>query len=365
MTVQNPAIFIQSESHPAEDVRRMFSALLGGATTGANGICEAGDLAVSEKSGTPDMSVDVAEGACWIDGDEATYQGSYFCENRGVTNLSISAADATNPRKDLIVAKVQDSAYSGATDAWSLAVVTGTPAASPSEPAVPSNAIVLALVDVAALASSIVDGNITDRRVTTQEGRAPKGYVVTTSAALPTNATEGDIAYTTNTDSLLVYSGSEWTPPKNTAWGVDDTVSADVGVHQLSASGDWTNSVTLRSDRKYLITGFITAVPSDIVEAGGVNEMTRMQMTVTYNAVNIAISRFGYEEYYWSDNASAHTNADEGYRSQVIPFSAIVTGTGSSANIVISFADSIGRGYDFECVGSNYSQYTITDIGPA
>ena len=365
MTERNPSIFIQGGSHPAEDVRRMFSALLGGATTGANGVCESGDLAVSEKSGTPDMSVDVAEGACWIAGDEATYQGSYFCENRGVTNLSISAADATNARKDLIVAKVEDSAYSGATDAWSLAVVTGTPAASPSEPAVPSNAIVLALVDVATLASSIVDANITDRRVTQQNGRAPKGYVVTLASDLPSSPTEGDMAYVTDNDSLLVYSGSEWTPPKNTSWGVDDTVSADVGTYAFTSSGNWTEAVTLRSDRKYLITGAITGVPSDVTEAGGVNEMTRMQMTVSYNGSNIAVARFGFTEYYWSDNASAHTNADETYLCQVIPFSAIVTGTGSSADIVVSFADSVGRGYDFEPLGSSYSQYTIVDIGPA
>jgi hypothetical protein len=188
---------------------------------------------------------------------------------------------------------------------------------------------------------------------------------VTTSSELPIHATEGVLAYALDTDSLLVYDGSEWTPPKNTAWGIDDTVSADTGLHQLSANGNWTNSVTLRSDRKYLISGYITAVPSDIVEAGGVNEMTRMQMTVSYNSVNVAVARFGYDEYYWSDNSSAHTNANETYRTQVIPFQALVTGTGSSDDIAISFSDSIARGYDFECVGSNYSQYVITDVGPA
>ena len=163
MTVQNPPIFIQAGSHPAEDVRRFHrsvATLLGG----TEGVVEAGDLEVTEKSGTPDMSVDVAGGAAWIRGDEATYQGTYFVENRGTTNLTISAADPTNPRIDLVVAKVEDSAYSGATDAWSLAVVTGTPAGSPSAPSAPDNSITLAQVAVAASASSITDANITDTR---------------------------------------------------------------------------------------------------------------------------------------------------------------------------------------------------------
>jgi len=188
----------------------MFSALTGGAPTGAHGIFEGGDLLVSEKSGTPDMSVDVAEGACMIAGDEATYQGSYFAENRGVTNLAISAADATNARKDLVVAKVEDSDYSGATDAWSLAVVTGTPAGSPSEPTVPDNAIVLALVDVPALDTAITDSQITDRRVITQEGRMANGITPTTSAARPSSPYAGMMIYETDTLRTRQWDGTYW-----------------------------------------------------------------------------------------------------------------------------------------------------------
>lgn len=160
MTVQNPAIFIQSESHPAEDWREFHRALTGD----VSGIMTATDLAVTEKAGTADMSVDVAGGSCLIVGDETTTQGTYWCQNRGVTNLAVTASDATNPRIDLVVARVEDSAYSGGTDAWSLAVIAGTPAGSPVAPSAPSNSIILAEVAVAALASSIVDANITDQR---------------------------------------------------------------------------------------------------------------------------------------------------------------------------------------------------------
>jgi hypothetical protein len=239
MTVQNPSIFLQAGSHPAEDVRRMFHANAGGAPTGAKGIFETGDLLVSEKSGTPDMSVDVAEGACMIAGDEATYQGSYFAENRGVENLAISAADATNPRKDLVVAQVEDSDYSGATDAWKLAVVTGTPAASPAEPAVPSNAIVLAMVDVAALASSIVDANITDRRVVTQEGRMPNGIIPTTSAARPSSPYAGMMIYETDTLRTRQWDGTQWLELQGPTYDWTPTITSGLTIGNGTITGHY------------------------------------------------------------------------------------------------------------------------------
>lgn len=192
------------------------------------------------------------------------------------------------------------------------------------------------------------------------------GVPQVTSTTRPAFPATGKVIYETDTERLLVYDGSEWTPPKNTAWGIDDSVSADTGVYQLTA-GDattWTQAVTLRSDRKYLIQGSISGVPSDTTEAGGVNEMTRMQMTAQYNSSTFTQSRFGYIEYYWSNNSSAHTNADPTYLCQVFPLSGIVTGTGSSANITISFADSVNRGYDWSCL-DDYCYFTITDIGPA
>lgn len=210
MTERNPAIFLQSGSHPAEDVRRWISA-----TAHSEGIVGYGDLKVTEKSGTPNMSVDVAGGRAYIAGDEGTYQGTYFVENRASTNVVIPAANGTNPRKDLIVARVRDSAYSGATNAWALEVVQGTAAASPAEPAVPNNAIVLALVDVPANDTAITNSQITDRRS---------------------------------------YGGRPWTQP----WGVIDTnthtsnVSLPAGTTvDLGASAGLTTTWTALANRTY------------------------------------------------------------------------------------------------------------------
>jgi len=180
MAVQNPPLAIQTGGESAELFRRYTAALV---PPGGGGVLDAGDLKVAE-NGTPNLSVNVAAGRILIPGTESSFQGTYFAENRSTLNVAIAAADATNPRKDLVVAKVQDAAYSGVTNAWSLVVVTGTPAPSPAEPAVPANAMVLALVDVPANDTAITNSQITDRRTLhpiVARGRGEVDQVATTS----------------------------------------------------------------------------------------------------------------------------------------------------------------------------------------
>src|SRR5215217_5165474 len=149
MAETNPPTFLQAGTHTAEGTRRGIGSIM----SSKSGIVNATDLAVTEHAGTPNMSVDVPAGRVWIKGSESANQGMYICDAQTTTVVAITAADPTNPRKDLIVAKVQDAAYSGATNAWSLVAVAGTPAGSPAEPAAPSNSFVLAMVDVPALST--------------------------------------------------------------------------------------------------------------------------------------------------------------------------------------------------------------------
>lgn len=160
MAERNPPAWLQAGSHPADLDRRILESVF--RTDGVLDLA-GGDLAVTEQ-GTPAMGVTVAAGVAVIDGTESASQGVYHVVNDADVDLAIAASDPTNDRIDLVVAQVRDSFYSGADDDWLLAVVTGTPAASPAEPTVPVNAHVLARVDVAAAASSITDAAITDRR---------------------------------------------------------------------------------------------------------------------------------------------------------------------------------------------------------
>lgn len=203
MTAQNPPIFLQAGSHPAEDVRRFIGAVV----DNRPGVVASSALAVTQ-NGTPNMSVNVAGGQCFVAGSEATYQGLYFAENRGTQNVIISAANATNPRRDLIVARIRDAAYSGATNTFAIEVVTGTAAASPVDPATPANSLLLARVSVAANATTITTANIADLRTRTSALGAPS---TCTSSTRPASPSIGSVIYETDTASLAVFnSSSAW-----------------------------------------------------------------------------------------------------------------------------------------------------------
>lgn len=185
---------MQALSHGAEVVRQAAQALI----AGGSGVVNAGDLAVTP-NGTPNMSVNVAAGSVWIPGTQGstagegnnpngqttyggaatfTSQGSYYAYNDATVNLAIAAANATNPRIDLVVANAQDAAYSGGSNQIQLQVITGTAAASPTPPAIPVNCVVLAQIAIAASATTITSPNITDERPFSQPPATASTFVL-------------------------------------------------------------------------------------------------------------------------------------------------------------------------------------------
>lgn len=275
MAVRSTPIFIDGNTHPAEETRLAVAALLGSVTgsfTGgataadrAHGIINAGDLAVSQ-NGTPNMSVNVATGGCFIRGTENANQGAYHLWNDATVNLAITAADATNPRRDLIIAQVRDAYYSGSSKDARVTVVTGTPAASPSDPSLSSfpNALVLARVAVAANATSVTTANITDLR---PRASALGGVEVCTSTRRPASPNVGEMIYETDTGKNLVYYGATtgWRPPWGQPWGLITHVhrtSNDVRsvTSMAEMSTDYRSSVATVADRRlrFTFTGSFT-----------------------------------------------------------------------------------------------------------
>ena len=127
-----------------------------GAIIGDGVVATGNELAVAEAS-PPAMSVRVNTGKAFL-------QGYYFEVHTGQETLAIGAAHATLPRIDRVVVR-RDLAGRTAV----LAVLAGTPAETPTAPALTQVAagvweISLAQVSVAAAAASIVDANITDER---------------------------------------------------------------------------------------------------------------------------------------------------------------------------------------------------------
>lgn len=173
MSEVNPPSFLQNagSTHTAEITREIMNVLTGGGqTSGSTQRARGGvnpilglSMGVTQ-NGSPNMSVQVTSGHALVPGSENSKQALYSCFNDASVNKTIAAADPSLPRIDIVVAKVQDSFYSGVTNTWSIAVVTGTPASSPAVPSAPANSITLAQVLVGAGVASIVNANITDTR---------------------------------------------------------------------------------------------------------------------------------------------------------------------------------------------------------
>lgn len=222
MTVETLPWSVQGQSHPATVARNAQAGLLGAPVAavspavqiltagGGHGVTGSGDLAVTQ-NGTPNMSVNVAAGRAFIRGTETASlnQGVYSFFNDATVNLTIGAADPTNPRRDLIVAQVRDLNYSGAVSDARLAVIAGTAAASPSDPTPPANALVLARVTVAAGVTSVTTAAITDLRTRASSLGATQVCLSTTrpAGAALYNGLE---IWETDTQRSLRYDGTGW-----------------------------------------------------------------------------------------------------------------------------------------------------------
>ncbi|MEV5543122.1 hypothetical protein AB0L13_40505 [Saccharopolyspora shandongensis] len=153
----------------------------------------------------PGMGVKVIAGQCVIPvAGELGYVGTLPTSG----TLDIAPADQTNPRIDLIVARVADSAEDTGDRRFTVEVVQGVASATPSEPSVSGmNCVVVAAVRVKASATSITLADITDRRLFT---RAPGGIRLSYNDNNRPGGGAGDFRYDLTTRELGVWTGTEW-----------------------------------------------------------------------------------------------------------------------------------------------------------
>lgn len=219
MAVVNPPAFLQNAGavHTAEVTRGAFNGLIAGKLAAASlkargGVVPdlGGALAVTQ-NGTPNMTVLVDAGICYIPGSQGSLQGNYVGTNNASMSVSIAPADASQARIDLIVFKVEDTLYSGAVNSSSIVAVTGTPAGSPVAPAAPNNSIILAQVSVPATDTTISNAQITDRRPFVA---GVGGLIRCTSTNRPATSTIGasQVIYETDTKLFYVYDGTNFAP---------------------------------------------------------------------------------------------------------------------------------------------------------
>jgi hypothetical protein len=223
--------------------------MYGGRLLGARqGVRPGGDQLKVTLAGS---TITVQPGLCLIDPGLSTAQGPYWVALPAEeTPGPLTPAHATNPRKDIVIVRVYDHTEdaSGLRTARS-EYLAGTPAGTPSEPAVPAGAERIATIDVPPDGGGSPVG--TDRR----------RWTVAAGGILPV-AAAGDIAagvagryrHRLDTGGLEYDTGSVWAPvgPQGlVAWATRSTDtgttgSADMGVLRL-------DSVSLRAGRQYKI----------------------------------------------------------------------------------------------------------------
>lgn len=104
---------------------------------------------VTSAQGTPDMTVSVSAGVAYMS------NGTRYAP-AAVASLAVTAADATNPRKDIVYLS----------SAGVVSYLAGTAAATPAAPATPAGGLLLVEISVAANQTTVVTGNITDKQRT-------------------------------------------------------------------------------------------------------------------------------------------------------------------------------------------------------
>jgi hypothetical protein len=204
MTLQTPPSWLQAGSYPAQYDRLTAQALW--ATTGIIG---SSSLAVTANS-PAGMSVRVASGWAAIVGTTTINMGVYTIFNDAQDTLTITTADPTNPRIDLVCATVRDAFYSGANNDVIFQVIAGTPAGSPVAPSLPANSISLATVAVGAAVTQINTGNITDTRVDVTTNLSGDISSVTAGAGLTGGGSSGAVTLAANV-STNAQTGTSYT----------------------------------------------------------------------------------------------------------------------------------------------------------
>jgi len=229
-------------------------------------------------TGTPDGYVHVAPFQLVLQSGRAAAAGTYVCTLDATYDVNIlsTPANPTNPRNDLIVARQSDTFYTDGTSPFEILHIVGTPAGSPSDPAIggSSDHIPLARVRVDAGATTIVSGKITDLRGSGHAKSLVGGiYAVAAGGILPvasqaerdalTGIYGGFAVWRSDRGWVEIYTGSGWR-----VQGVPHCTS----VADLSAiTSPYTSQLAVVVDRiyRYTGTGWVPIAP------GYVDETTR------------------------------------------------------------------------------------------
>lgn len=203
-----------------KQIRQMITGNMG------EGVVSTGGFKVTQRGAGANLSVDVAAGFAYVEGDTLTGPGGqqkYAVPLTATANLPSITAPVGATRRDQIVLRVYDQGDIG--DASTKAEVQYIKNASESTTpeALPSNCLLLAYVDVTVGAASITNAMILDRR----SWAAPRIPVVTaflTANQSLTTATITAINLTADVDPQSLVGSNKITVPFAGYWEVSGQV---------------------------------------------------------------------------------------------------------------------------------------------
>lgn len=158
---------IEGQDYTFQQLRHLFARA---AALVQEGVFAAGDYTVAQRAAGANMSVDVAAGDAWVQGDTGTRNGLYLQTNDGVVNVPVTAANGSNPRIDQVVLQINDSNVIGGSNTPELKVIAGTPTAGATldnrlgAASLGNDRVRLADVLVPTSSTTVTTANIRDRR---------------------------------------------------------------------------------------------------------------------------------------------------------------------------------------------------------
>jgi hypothetical protein len=245
-------------AYTANELRAGLAALglFAGRPVGARaGVRPGGTSLNVQLSGT---TITVKAGTCIVDPGLTSVQGPYLVAFPSDVTLTLTAQDATNPRKDLVYVRVYDNDEDGSGSRFAQAeYLAGTPAPSPALPALPASSLRLASIDVPKVGAGSPAVTI-DGAFTAATGGIVPVRSTTDRATLSTfgGLTVFDLA----TKLLQVYDGAAWqylvsAPQKTTTgasrvhWGEATGTTDGTGVLTVTHGAGFTPVSGLVSPR--------------------------------------------------------------------------------------------------------------------
>jgi hypothetical protein len=237
MTVGTPAWLAASGGSPSYDatelrvIDTMYATYDGNPLGGRDGRRPGGTGLNVSLSGSP-TNWNVAPGVACVSGITSGVLGVYVVPVTATESGALDAADATFPRKDILVLQVSDTEAGDALAFASVNYIPGTPSATPSSPSVPARSLLLATIDVPKTGSGspAVTQNL---KYTVASGG------VLPTATRPASPYAGMTIFNTTSGIMEYWGGSSWIPLSGAAPSVVVRTVAGDAVWTKPANAKW------------------------------------------------------------------------------------------------------------------------------